>query len=237
MTGETKVVAPGPRARTVRDESDRVVKVPAGWALLPPGDAALTRRVKAIGPSWTVKEKKGRRTYSRGVWAPADQIAAVRVDLAAERSTPAYAKRRQSAAKRREKQHEKYVEEFYGAVVAFLDFAPQHVAMASQLAAAVTRHATPIGSGTVARTERIPIRRRAEAAVIAWLRHHATSYDQMRIARAKGERREVRRRLAVQSRRMLEAYRTGKTPSADCPLKAAIERIPADPMNTLPTTA
>ena len=30
-----------------------------GWALLPPGDAGLTRRVKAAGPAWTVVERKG----------------------------------------------------------------------------------------------------------------------------------------------------------------------------------
>ena len=31
---------------------------PADWVLVPPGDAALTRRVKAGGPHWLVKEKK-----------------------------------------------------------------------------------------------------------------------------------------------------------------------------------
>ena len=29
---------------------------------MPPGDAGLTRRVKAAGPSWTVIEKRGRKT-------------------------------------------------------------------------------------------------------------------------------------------------------------------------------
>jgi hypothetical protein len=35
---------------------------------------------------------------------------------------------------------------------------------------AVTVHATPVGSGTVARTERIPVHQRAEA-IIACVRH------------------------------------------------------------------
>lgn len=53
----------------------------------------------------------------------------------------------------------------------------------------MTAHATPVGSGTVARTSRIPIERRAEAAVIAWLRHQTTAYDDMKIPRVKGRRR------------------------------------------------
>lgn len=31
------------------------MKIPAGWAHLPPGDAGLTRRVKKAGPHWVVK--------------------------------------------------------------------------------------------------------------------------------------------------------------------------------------
>ena len=31
---------------------------PEGWVLLPPGDAALTRRVKATGAHWIVQERK-----------------------------------------------------------------------------------------------------------------------------------------------------------------------------------
>lgn len=75
-----------------------------------------------------------------------------------------------------------------------------------RLAAEVTAHATPVGSGTVARTQRIPIERRAESAVIAWLRHQTTAYDHMQIARVKGKRREVRRMMAGESRRLLAKY-------------------------------
>ena len=68
-----------------------------------------------------------------------------------------------------------YVDDFTGAVLAFLAFHPAHAALADRLAKAVTDHATPVGSGTVARTKRIPVEQRAEAAVIAWLRHQTTS--------------------------------------------------------------
>ena len=41
---------------------------------MPPGDAALTRRVKEAGDHWLVQEKKGRKVFTRRVWAPAPTI-------------------------------------------------------------------------------------------------------------------------------------------------------------------
>ena len=52
--------SPGPTPNTVRTADGKVLTVPAGWVLLPPGDAALTRRVKAAGDHWVVAAKKGR---------------------------------------------------------------------------------------------------------------------------------------------------------------------------------
>ncbi len=122
----------------------------------------------------------------------------------------------------RERKQTEYVEAFRGAVLAFLDFAPSYAGLAEQLADAVTQHATPVGSGTVARTQRIPIEQRAESAVIAWLRHATTAYDNMKIPRVQGRRREVRRMLAERSRRLLEKYRAGHTVDPACPLKQAL---------------
>ena len=102
---------PGPTPDTVRTPSGRTLPVPVGWVLLPPGNAALTRR---------------------------------------------------------EAEQAEYVEDFQAAVIAFLAFHGRHAELAQRLAKAVAEHATPVGSGTVARTKRIPIERRAEAAVIAW---------------------------------------------------------------------
>lgn len=222
-SGESLIVAPGLSGRSVRTKAGQVLSVPDGWELLPPGDAALTRRVKAGGPSWTVQEKKGRRTFSKGVWAPTDRIAAVRADLEAERSTESYAKKRQADANRRERKQSEYVEDFQQAVLSFLNFSSRHVEVAVELAQAVSSHATPVGSGTVARTKRIPIEQRAESAVIAWLRHQTTTYDNMKIARIKGKRREVRRILAEESRRLLAGYRGDGAVDADrCPLQAAL---------------
>lgn len=219
MPTETRIVSPGPNSTSVRDAQGQVLQVPKGWELLPPGDAGLTRRVKSAGPTWTVKEKRGRRMFSRGVWAPADRIATIKADLDAERSTESYAKRRQSDAKRREKKQAAYVEDFHGAVVQFLNFHDAHHELADRFANAVTAHATPVGSGTVARTQRIPVERRAESAVIAWMRHQTTAYDNIKIPRVRGKRRETRRLLADQSRQLLEQYRRGASVDfTGCPL-------------------
>src|SRR5688572_5454097 len=98
MPNQTRIVGPGPEARSVRTADGRVLYPPGDWALLPPGDAGLTRRVKAAGPTWTVQEKKGRKIFSQGVWAPAAAIEAAKRALAAERATPKYAKRREADA-------------------------------------------------------------------------------------------------------------------------------------------
>lgn len=213
---------PGSQPSTVRTLAGQIRPVPSGWELLPPGDAALTRRVKAAGEHWVVQEKVGRRMFSRGIWAPLATISRIREELAVERSTETYAKKQVAASRRREKTQHAYVEDFHGAVMAFLGFHERHASLAESLATAVTNHATPVGSGTVARTKRIPIERRAEAAVIAWMRHQTTSYDSMKIARVRGQRRDVRRMLAQRSKDLLWAYRRGEAIPKACPLAQAL---------------
>ena len=93
MPNQTRVVSPGPRGETVLTTSGEILAPPADWSLLLPGDPGLTRRVKAAGPSWTVQEKRGRKTFSQGVWAPQANIAAAMKQLEVERSTDAYSKR------------------------------------------------------------------------------------------------------------------------------------------------
>jgi hypothetical protein len=216
------IFTPGPTPNTVRSADGKVLTAPEGWVLLPPGDAALTRRVKAAGDHWVVQEKKGRKVFSRGVWASATTIDKIRAELEVERSTEGYSKRKQADAQRRNKAQAEYVEDFCGAVVAFLAFHPVHADLAHRLAWAVTDHATPVGSGTVARTKRIPVEQRAKAAVIAWLRHQTTAYESMVIPRIKGKRREVRQMLARRSQELLGRYRRGEAVGDECPLKKAL---------------
>lgn len=222
----TDTFTPGPTPNTVRTADGKVLTVPEGWILLPPGDAALTRRVKAAGDHWVVAEKKGRKVFSRGIWAAVATIERIRVDLETERSTEAFAKKKVADARRREKAQVEYVEDFHGAVVTFLAFHENYAYLAERLARAVTDHATPVGSGRVARTKRIPVEQRAEAAVIAWMRHGTTGYDGMVIPRVRGKRREIRRILARRSHELLERYRRGEPVGEECPLKKALASGP-----------
>lgn len=213
---------PGPTPDTVLTPDGRTLRPPSHWTLLPPGDAALTRRVKAQGEYWAVAEKRGRKIFSRGVWAPQSTIESLKTELESERGSESYSKKRAAATQRRETVQAAYVEDFGSAVRAYLNFHSCYANLADTLARLVTEHATPVGSGTVARTQRIPLEQRAEAAVIAWLRHQTTGYDDMVIPRIKGKRREVRRLLAQRSKQMLEQYRRGRPVSPECPLQTAL---------------
>lgn len=215
MTDQSREVAPGSHDRQVRTQDGVLLEVPAHWVLLAPGDAGLTRRVKKAGPTWTVKAKRGRRVISLGVWADGSTIESERARLDSEREEPAYAKKMDAAKRRRDAKQVVYAVDFQDAVLNFLGFHSAYADLAERLSKAIAEHAVPVGSGTVARTERIPIERRAEAATIAWLRHQTTDYDDMRIARVKGMRREVRRLLAERSRRLLSRYRQGEVVAAD----------------------
>jgi hypothetical protein len=200
-------VRPTKIPRQVLTLEGETLDVPAGWGLLSPGDAALSRRIKKDGPSWTVIEMKGRKRFSRGIWAPSDRIDALRSELETEREDPGYQKKLDAGRARRAKEQSTYAIEFEASVLDFLDFYPIHRTLAVALAKAISDHAVPVGSGTVARTQRIPVEQRAESATIAWMRHQTTAYDHMLIPREKGKRREVRRLLASRSRQLLERYR------------------------------
>lgn len=224
MSSDTLEVRPSKKAGYVLSQDGEELKIPIGWGLLKPGDAALSRRIKKDGPTWTVKEPKGRKMFSQGIWAPAKRIEALRQELVGEREDPSYQKKLDAGRKRRELEQQRYVLEFTSAVQQFLNFAYDYDEFEDSLAKLVAEHAVPVGSGTVARTQRIPIEQRAESAVIAWMRHQTTAYDDMTIPREKGKRREVRRMLAQRSRNILDKYRKGTEINlSTCPLHKAIQ--------------
>ncbi len=222
MAHNHRIVLPSRTQGTVLTESGERLTPPEDWAFLPAGDAAITRSVKAKGPTWVVQVRRGRRKISKGIWAKEEYILASQKETEAKRSTPEYGRRRERDLARREAKQKAYVVNFYTEVIDFLDFHPRYQNEAKILAEKVTEHATPVGSGTVARTERISVARRAEAALIAWMRHHTTAYDSMSIARIKGRRREVRRLLAAKSVEVLQIYRHGQEVAENCPLKKAL---------------
>ncbi len=219
-----RIVQPGQTERTVLSESGEQLSPPDDWAFLRAGDSAITRNVKARATTWVVQVRKGRRMISKGIWASKEDIEEARQEVEAKRATPEYAKRRTADLARRTAKQNQYLVDFHAAVVCFLDFHTVYRAEADILAAKITEHAAPVGSGTVARTQRIPIAQRAEAATIAWMRHQTTAYDSMKIARIKGKRREVRRQLAAQSVKLLQSYRQGVAPAGHCPLQQAFKK-------------
>ncbi len=218
MSDQNIEVRTSQKAGYVMSLDGDLLEIPRSWALLPPGDAALSRRIKKDGPTWTVKEPKGRKMFSKGIYAPAERIEFLKKQLVGEREDPSYQKKLDAGRARREREQEVYKKEFWAAVVAYLDFHPDIDDLATDMANHITDHAIPVGSGTVARTKRIPIEKRAEAATIAWMRHQTTAYDHMVISREKGKRREVRKMLAKRSKQLLDSYRKGDVDLIKCPL-------------------
>jgi len=223
MNDTIKIVSPH-KPGTVRDASGVILAIPAFWAFLEAGDPGVTRKVTSAGAYWRVQIRKGRRDISLGVWAPKETIEKAKTETEKARSTESYKKSMANAKIRRDKKQDAYAKQFYFEVRLFLSFAESYKAYEDAMAKAITAHAIPVGSGTVARTETIPIEERAAKAVIAWMRHQTTDYDTMNIPRIKGKRREVRRMLAEISMELLSNYRCGDPINPACPLKRAIQQ-------------
>ena len=221
MDEQSRIVTLAANGRLL-DENGQPVTPPEGWAFLPAGDAGVTRKVSSAGVFWRVQVKMGRRIISKGLWAPKNTIELAVLQMQSTRQTELYQKKVEAAKRRREKIQTEYVDDFCSQVERFLNFHPIYKDMGAKMAKLVSLHATPVGSGTVARTATISIEERASRAVIAWMRHQTTAYDQMPIARIKGERRRVRRMLAQRSVELLESYRKGEPIKIDCPLHAAL---------------
>lgn len=224
MESNIRIVNPGTRGELIGPNGE-TLKPPSDWAFLPAGDAGITRKVTSKGAYWRVEVKKGRRTISLGIWAPATTIEQAQRDVQQIRLTDEYKKKQTYAVGRREKKQTEYETDFCSAIECFLNFHNSHKELEKKLARAVTVHAIPVGSGTVARTQLIPIEERAAHAVIAWMRHQTTAYDNLKIARVKGERRAVRRSLAQQSVELLANYRESRVSIENCPLQKAMSKL------------
>jgi len=224
LESDKRIVKPGENGNLIGEKGETLVP-PSSWAFLPAGDAGITRKVTAKGVFWRVEIKMGRRTISQGIWAPTSTITLAQEEVNATRITDEYKKKRVSEINRRDKKQELYDVEFCKAVEVYLGFDEIYKPIEKKLARAVTDHAIPVGSGTVARTQMIPIEKRAAHAVIAWMRHQTTDYDNVKISRIKGERRAVRRGFALESVTLLLNYRQGSVIPDTCPLQKAIDKI------------
>lgn len=223
MKKECSIITIGPQSTLINQYGEKVTP-PNGWEFLPAGDAGLTRKVSSQCSYWRVQQKRGRRTFSKGIWAPSEIIREAKKEISDIRKTDEYKNKMEYAALRRDKKQVEYESEFCHAVELFLNFHHTHKNYEKAIALAVTAHAIPIGSGTVARTSMIPVEERAAHAVIAWMRHNTTAYDQLQIKRIKGERSKIRRMLAERSNQLLNQYRMGNNINIDCPLLNAISK-------------
>jgi len=206
----------------VMSAQGEIIPVPLGWKLLPPGDATATRRVKACGPHWVMLKRVRNKWISLGIWADGAKIDRIAAEVKNEKSDPAYTRKLESARRRRELEQQTYEGEFRDGMHQFLRFHPRFREFEDRMVDLVTAHAIPVGSGTVARTTRIPLESRVRAAVVAWMRHQTTAYDYLSIPLVKGARREVRRDLAKESLNLLEQYRSGEVNLDRCPLAIAL---------------
>lgn len=209
----------------LKDASGNLFTIPTGWDNLPAGDASITRKLKSLGPTWTVQEKKGRKTFSHGVWAASENIATARRLVEARRADPKHQKKLAQAKVRRQEKEEVFGEDFQQAITDFLNFHLKYQSLAKQLSTLVKKHAAPVGSGTVARSSSVSVEDKAALAVMAWMRHQASSYDSIAVPKIKGARRELRRQIARQSERILGAYRRGdEIDTNTCALYKALQK-------------
>ena len=158
------------------DHGDMVI--PDGWAFLPAGDAFVTRTVKSAGQYWLCWQPRSRHRAHRrllGLWAPAEAIRAAE-ERAKETSDKRAAARRVSAQSRA-RHEDRYQADLREAVLAFLNFAPQHTELAAQIAAETAAHAAVVGSGRVGRTRLLGLEEKAALAARAHIRHRYTAYE------------------------------------------------------------
>ncbi len=157
----------------------RVLQAPAGWELLPSGDAFVTRRVKTAGVYWSLWRPRGRDHPHRrllGILAPAATVAQAREEAAqtvVERSS-----RRAQGAAYRARKEDLYRQELAEAIVAFLGFAPEHAGLARSIATEAAQRAVEVGSRRVGRTRTISVGERAALAARALIRHRYTDYEE-----------------------------------------------------------
>jgi hypothetical protein len=155
------------------------VEIPDGWALLPAGDAYLTRTVAEAGPHWIAwrpgDRRRRRRRQRLGLWAPEENI-----ELAegqAERTAADRARARERDAVKRDRTEQAYRDELVAAIVTWLDFAEEHGELAARIAQATADHAAVVGSGRVGRTSTLSLEEKAALAARAHIRHHHTDYE------------------------------------------------------------
>ena len=151
------------------------LSLPVGWVFDPPGDVFVTREVKKGTYRVLLKRRKG-YTATLGVFCPEANLAGAekRWDETAEYR----AWQRAIGQSLRERAEERYRAELEEAIIDLLGFRLQHAAMAREIARGAVAQATPVGSGRVGRTRRLPLSQRAEFAARTFICHRHTDCEE-----------------------------------------------------------
>jgi phage-related minor tail protein len=154
------------------------VEIPEDWEFPPAGSAFLTRTVKAAGRYWLSWQPRSRHRAHRrllGLWAPVEAIRDA--ENRAKQTADKRAAARTVNARSRARREEQYQERLQESVLAFLDFAREHAALAEQIATETAAHAAVVGSGRVGRTQLLSLEDKARLAARAHIRHRYTRYE------------------------------------------------------------
>ena len=186
-----------------------IIQVPEGWDLLEPGDALLTRRVKAHGKYWEYYHEYKTKSYDKklGIFTPANIIEEEHRKISDERSTKEYKQRLESSRKSRKKKESKYREEFSEACFRFLNFIPEHEELAHKIAEEAASQAMTVGSGRVGRTSKLTLEQKAELAIRACIRHEYTNYEEELVEDGEVWYDEIKRNAGDEVHRFLEEHR------------------------------
>jgi len=107
---------------------------------------------------------------------PADADARPGRGAAVPRRTPR-PRQREVNARQRDRAEAAHREELAAAVFRWLDFAPHHSLLATELCVGAVEQAAVLGSGRAGRVRTLPLEERAELAARAFIRHRHTDYD------------------------------------------------------------
>ncbi|HEV2787575.1 MAG TPA: hypothetical protein VGV67_14350 [Solirubrobacteraceae bacterium] len=125
--------------------SGESLEVPPGWEFLPAGDAYATKTVKRAGEHWVVWETPpGERPRGAGVWAPAEHVRAALAAAqarAAERAARADPGERPTLRSAQPPPGPRFGSDFERAIHEHLGFAPEHDALAREIARDAARRA------------------------------------------------------------------------------------------------
>ncbi|MDC1106865.1 DUF2293 domain-containing protein [Prolixibacteraceae bacterium] len=207
------------------DRNGKEVIIPRKWSFFPAGDAGVTRAITKQKNYIRVKELRGRRAISKGIWAPEELIQEAKQRMTKVRSSDIYRKQKLQREMRRDQIQEAFIESLEHAIRDRLSFHNCYKELEESLAKAIVDHSSPIGSGTVSRSSRLSIETKAEKAINGWVRHHLTPYEQLKIARTKGARRLARKMMIDKGNEVLVVYRKGQECPNPCPIHKSLNSL------------